>query len=173
MFCGQMTMFSHILHESLSESKGLCLAHWQAATFQLPQPQQEAARLWASPLAIPGLHLKDYMPSPDSSNFWIMRQQKTLALAMVLQACADESGFPTGVLCDVAWELQWCMAPLLVLNGDKIFEASLLRPVEVEHRTSPMPEEEATLLGDIKPNIKPDIELPQIPDQLKIQLKIH
>ena len=36
-------------------------------------------------------------------------------LARVLQACAEESRFPTGILCDAVWELQWCMAPLLVL----------------------------------------------------------
>ena len=31
-----------------------------------------------------------------------------------------------------------------------------------------MPEEEATLLGDIKPNIKPVIEAPQVLEQLDI-----
>ena len=67
------------------------------------------------------------------------------------------------------------MAPLLVLNGNKIIEASLLRHAG-ECRTSPTPEEEATLLGDIKPNIKHKIkqeikckiEPPQILEQLEI-----
>ena len=52
-----------------------------------------------------------------------------MALARVLQACAEESGFLTGVLCDAVWELQRCMAPLLALNGDEIVEASLLSPI--------------------------------------------
>ena len=63
-----------------------------------------------------------------------------MALARMLQAHAKGSGFPTGVLCDVAWELQWCIALLLVLNGDEIVEASLLRLIEGECGTSPMPE---------------------------------
>ena len=155
---GKRTMFSHIICNSLNKLEALGLAHWQAVAFWLPQAQQEAAGWWAPPLAIPRLQLGDYMPSPASSDFWIMRQQKTMALARALQACAKESGFPTGVLCDVAQELQWCMAPLLVLNGDKIVEASLLRPIEGECRTPPTPEEEAALLGNIKHEIKPDIK---------------
>ena len=68
----------------------------------------------------------------------------------MLQAHAEESGCPTGVLCEVVWEMQWCMAPLLVLNSSDIVEASLLKSVEGEHRTSPMPEEEAALLSNVK-----------------------
>ena len=60
------------------------------------------------------------MPSPTSSDFQIMRQQKTMALARVLQACVEESWFPIGVLCGAVWELQWCMATLLVFNSDEI-----------------------------------------------------
>ena len=156
--CGRRTMFSHILCESLNELEALCLAHWQVVIFQLPQVQQGAVGWWTPPLAISGLHLEDYMPSPASSNFWIMRQQKTMALARALQACTEEAGFPTGVLCDVAWELQWYMAPLFVLNGNEIVEATLLRSIEEEHRTSPTPEAEAALLGDIKFETKPEIK---------------
>ena len=89
-----------------------------------------------------------------------MRQQKTLALAWALQAHTKESGFPTGVFCDVAWELQHCMAPMLVLNGDEIVQASL-------------PEEEAILLGDIKADIKLDIKPPHIPEWLEIQEQVQ
>ena len=120
------------------------------------------------PLAIPRLQLEDYIPSPGSSDFQIMRQQKTMALARALQVCAKESGFPTGALSDVTSELQQCMVPLLVLNGDKIVEASLLRPVDGECRTSPTPEEEATLLGNINYETKCKIELPPVPEQLEI-----
>ena len=80
------------------------------------------------------------MPSPASSDFWIMRKQKTMALGRALQAYTEESWFPTGVLCDAAWELQQCMAPLIVLNSKEIDEAPLLRPTEGGCRTSPTPE---------------------------------
>ena len=109
----------------------------------------------------PRLQLRDFMPSPTSSNFWVMRQQKTMTLARVLQAFAKELGFLTGVLCDAVWELQRCMAPLLAFSSDEVVEASLLRPRGEECRTSPTPEEEGTLLGKIKYGIKCWIKLPQ------------
>ena len=56
------------------------------------------------------------------------------------------------------------MAPLLALNGNEIVEAFLLSPLGVECRTSPTPEEEAALLGDIKHKI----ELPQVPEPLEV-----
>ena len=99
---GKRTMFSHILCESLNELKALHLACWQAAMFWLPQAQQEAAGWWAPPLTIPRASPQRLHAFPTSSDFWIMRQQKTMALARALQACTEESGFPTGVLCDVA-----------------------------------------------------------------------
>ena len=44
--------------------------------------------------------------------------------------------------------------------------------MEGEHGTCPMPEEEATLLGgiklDIQSDVKPDIEVPQVPELLEI-----
>ena len=103
---GRMTMFSHIISEVLNEPNTLCWAHWQAAAFRLPLVQQEGAGWWAFPPTIPGLQLKDLMPYPTSSDFWVMRQHKIMALARALQACAKESGLPTGVLCDAAWEQQ-------------------------------------------------------------------
>ena len=96
-----------------------------------------------------------------------------MALARVLKACAKESGSPIGVLCKVASELQWCMAPLLILSGNEIVEASLLKPIKGEHGTSPTPEEEATLLGDIKPKIKHKTEPPQVPEQLEIHEQVQ
>ena len=169
----KMTMLSCILCESLSESEALHLAHWQAAAFWLPWAQQETAGWWTPPLAIAGFNLKDYMPLPTSSNFQILRQRKNMALARVLQACAEESGSPSGVLCDVAQEIQWCMDPLLILNGNEIVEASLLRTVKGECGTSPTPEEEVTLLHDIKPKIKHKTELPQVPEQLGIHEQVQ
>ena len=44
-----------------------------------------------------------------------------------------------------------------------------MESIEGECGTSPMPEEEATFLG----NIKPDIELPQVPEQLEIHEQVE
>ena len=63
----------------------------------------------------------------------------------------------TGVLYDVVQELQMCMAPLMNLNGDDIVEALLLEAMRNEPRTCPIPEEEATLLGE-------ELELPDTPE---------
>ena len=113
-------MFSCILSESLNEPEAFHLAHWQAVAFNLPQAKQEAAIWWATSLAVLRLHFRDYMPSPTSTDLSVRRQQETMDLARALQACTEESKSPTGVLCDGAWELQRCMAPLLALNGDEI-----------------------------------------------------
>ena len=172
MPCGRMMMFACVLHENFSESEAHCMAQWQTVAFWLPLAQHKSTGWWAPPPAIPKLWLEQYMPSPASSNVRVMRQQGTLALARALQAHTKESGYPIGVICDVARELQQCMAPLLALKGDEIVEASLLQPVEGECRTSPTPEEEATLLGDIKPDIGSDVKLDvkvwQVPALLEI-----
>ena len=107
-----------------------------------------------------GLHPKDFIPVTDASsskNFWVMRQEKALALAWVIQACAKESGAPTGVLCDAVQEPQGCMVPVMALNKDDIVEASLLKSTEEEHGISPIPEEKAILLAE-------EIKLPQVPE---------
>ena len=70
------------------------------------------------------------MPHTDASgprDFWAVRQEETLALAQALQACTKGSGALTGILCNLAWELQKCMAPLMTLSGDDITEASFLK----------------------------------------------
>ena len=70
-----------------------------------------------------------------------------------------------GDLCESVWVLQKCMAPLLALIGDEIVEASLLRPIGEEHRTSPTPEEKAALMGEVK--------LPKVPEQLEVHEQVH
>ena len=162
----RVTMYSCIISEGLNNPKALHWACWKAAAFQLPLAQQVAAGWWALLPAIPELQLRDFMPSTaSSSNFQVMRQQRTMALAWVLPACTEESGFLAGVLCDSAWELQKCMAPLLAHSRDEIVEASILRPIGEEHGTSPTPEEEAALLGKVK--------LPQVPEWLKVHKQVH
>ena len=70
---------------------------------------------------------------------------------------------------------------MLVLNGDEIVEASPLRLIEGECGTSPTPEEEASLLGDTKPDLKHEIKhkikheivLSQVPEQLEIHEQVQ
>ena len=66
---GKRTMFSHILHESLSKPEALHLAHWQAAAFQLSWAQQETAGWWALHLQLSGFTSKTtcFSPPPTTS----------------------------------------------------------------------------------------------------------
>ena len=60
-----------------------------------------------------------------------------MALARLLQACAEASESMLGVLCRAVSELQHSMDPLMTLNRDDVTEASLLRPVEEESDLPP------------------------------------
>ena len=86
-----------------------------------------------------------------------------MALAWALQACAKESGFPPGVLCVSVQELQKCMAP-----NPQWWWNSWGFPPKTHRRgtqTSPIPEEEAILLGKVK--------LLQGPEWLKVHEQEH
>ena len=89
----------------------------------------------------------DILPGLWPQNFQIIKQEKTLTLARVLQACAEVFGTKWGILYRAIRELQQCMAPLVTINGDDVMEASMLRPVGEESGPSPTLEEETTLLG--------------------------
>ena len=111
---------------------------------------------------------KDFRSHTNASSprdFWAMRQEKTLTLSQELQAYTKGLGAPTGILCDSAWELQTCMAPLMTLSGDDIVKASLLKPTEEECGTTPTLEEEAILLGE-------EVELQEVPGSLPKWLEI-
>ena len=119
----RMAMGSHIISEGLTEPKAFHWAHWQVATFCLPLAQNEATGWWDAPPRFHGMcHVKFLTHTNVSGprDFWAMRQEKTLALIKALQAHAEQSGFPTGVLCESAWELQKCKAPSIVLSSDEI-----------------------------------------------------
>ena len=47
-------------------------------------------------------------------------------------------GVPTGVLFELAWELQKCMAPRWPSSGDDIVEVSLLKPMGDKHKHTPI-----------------------------------
>ena len=101
--CSRRTVFSHILCESLNEPESLCLTHWHAAAFWLPQAQQETAGWWATPFTIPRLCLSNYMPSAISPNFQLLRQQKTRSPAQRSQDSPQESFVMQLRNCGDAW----------------------------------------------------------------------
>ena len=121
----------------LKPSKWAC---WHAAVFRLPLAQCKALEWWGAPPTFSGLHPMDFLSPTDASNlryFCAMRKENTLALAQALQACANELGVPAGILCELAWELQGCMAPLMTLSGDNFVESSLLKSMGDKHGTPP------------------------------------
>ena len=127
------------------------LAQWQAVAFRLPLAQQQASGWWEASHSLSRLHHLDFLPQvdpPGLRDFWVTRQEETLALVQALQHCSREVRMPPGVLCDAAWGLQRCMAPLMQLDGDEIAEASLLRPTDDGPIAPPTSEEEAVLLRD-------------------------
>ena len=98
----RMVMHSDIISEDLMKPQALHWACWQAAAFWLPLAQQEASGWWDALPRFCGLCRVKFLTHTSVSSprdFWAVRQEKTLALAWVMQACAKESGFPTGVLC--------------------------------------------------------------------------
>ena len=81
-------------------------------------------------------------------NLWKTRQEETLVLARAQQHCAEKLGVSSRGLCDVAWDLQRCMVPLMHLQGEDILETLLLRATDDDPRASPTLAEVATLLGN-------------------------
>ena len=93
--------------------------------FWLATAQEEASGWWEAQYSLCGLCHWDFLPCidfPDTRDFQVTRQEETLALAQALQHCAERSGTPHTVLCNAAWDLQKCMAPLMCLEGDEIVE---------------------------------------------------
>ena len=124
-------------------------ALWQATAFRLPLAQQEASSWWDAPPALQGLHLQNFHPhTSDPWNFSVVHQEKTLAIARVLQACAEASRVKSGVLCGAVRKFQLCMVLLMTINGDDVMETSLLGLVEEAPGPSPTLEEESALLGE-------------------------
>ena len=110
---GRVSMGSHIVKEGYSDYKAQHYVQWQVATFRLPAIQ-EASGWWDVLPWLCRLFPQDFMPITDTSSpkdFWIVMQEKALALAQRLQTCAKESGAQTGILCDAAHDLQRCMTP--------------------------------------------------------------
>ena len=124
---------AHIVHEGHNDVVVQHYALWQAAAFRLPVVQQGASGWWDDPTTLYRPCPQDFLPpASDPWNFQIIWQEKTLALARVLQACAEASRAKQGMLSEAIRELQQCMALLMTINMDDVMEASLVRPVEEE-----------------------------------------
>ena len=48
-----------------------------------------------------------------SCNYWKVRKEETVTLAMALQSCTLQLEMPPGVLCRVVQELCQCLTPLI------------------------------------------------------------
>ena len=119
---GRVSMGEGIVRECFTNAKALHYVQWQVAAFRLPLVQQEALGWWDAPPWLSKLCLQDFMPHTNASStkdFWTIRQWRNLALAHVLQVCAERSGVSTGILCNSVRELQRCMAPLMCLSKEK------------------------------------------------------
>ena len=82
------------MQEGHSDPAAQHFALWQVAAFRLPVVQQEASGWWDTPPTLHGLHPQDFLPPTTAStqDFWVMRQEKTLAFTQALQACTEASG---------------------------------------------------------------------------------
>ena len=94
---GRVSIGIHLIREGLSKSKSLQWAHWQAVAFRLPLVQHEASGWWDAPPVSSRLCPTDFLFHTDASSprdFWVVRKEKSLALAWALQACMPRVGDP-------------------------------------------------------------------------------
>ena len=85
-----------------------------------------------------------------------MSEEKTLALACVLQTCVEKSGVPNRHSLGLSQRTLKVYGLLMALTVDDIVDTSLLKPMGDKHGTHPTPEEEAASLGkEIKLPISP------------------
>ena len=103
-------LWLHNLKTGLPASHGLLDTHHTA----------REGRWWITPPCLEILGWKNYLPPKDfqgSCDYQEVREEETVALAMVLQSCTVQSGMPQGVLCGVVQELCQCLAPLIEDDG--------------------------------------------------------
>ena len=86
--------------------------------------------------------------APGMRDFWVTRQEEILILAQSLQYCVERLGTPSGALCNAAWYLQKCIAPLMHLDRDEIVKTSLWGLTDNGQGASPTLVEEVVLLKD-------------------------
>ena len=73
-----------------------------------------------------------------------MRKEETLALAKVLQSCAQWSGEPYHRLCSAICDLQECMVGMMWFTEEDVLAVMLLEPTDDQHLV-PLTLEEETV----------------------------
>ena len=161
-------MSSHVLSEGLTEPDTLHWAHWQAVAFWLPLGSTGGLRmvgcptqiLWTPPSKVPYPH-------------WCLWPKGFLGC---------ETGEHLGLSLGMAgphWRVRFPHRSFLcvIVGTTKVYGspddpqqwwnswAFLLRPTGEEHRTSPTPDEEAALLGEV--------DILQVPEQLEVHELVH
>ena len=84
--------------------------------FWLPRAQQKKDGWWTTPPCLGIFGWRDYLPPKDfhgTCNYWEVRREEMIALAIALQGCMVQLGMPLGVLCGAVQELHQCLAPSL------------------------------------------------------------
>ena len=75
----------------LNNAQALHFAQWQVTAFQLPLAQEEVSGWWGTPPSLSKLGPWDFLPhtvAPRARDFWVAKQEVTLALIWALQHCA-------------------------------------------------------------------------------------
>ena len=81
-------------------------------------------------------------------DYWEVRKEETVALAMALQSCAVQLGIPQGGVCSMVQELHQCLAPLieegclLKLEMLDVVEKNPMVPTPASAPSSPIPDPE-------------------------------
>ena len=126
------------------------LAKKQAVGFRLPAAQDSKVGWWNAPPCVSSLRW--WCKFKGTRDIWEVRKEQTVGLAQALKYCAEWSGAAPDTMCGKVWDLQRCLAPLIQLDEEDIWEASLLESVQDEPMASLTPTEEALLLGeDLEP----------------------
>ena len=111
----------YVIQEEYDEHTTQHYALWQVIAFRVSLAQQKASSWWETSPALQGLCLQDFHPPASNPwNIWAIHEEKTLASARAVQACAEVSRAMPRVLCRAVRELQQCMAPLMTIDGDDV-----------------------------------------------------
>ena len=90
---GRTSLGACIVQEGHNDPVAQHFALWQVAVLRLPVVQQQSWGWWDALPMLHGLHLQAFFPpAPDPQNFQIIRQEKTLPLAWVLQLVQRHQG---------------------------------------------------------------------------------
>ena len=119
--------------------------------FQLHTTQQKKDDWLTAPSCLGILGWRNYLPLKDFHgiyDYWEVRREEMITLAMALKRCMVQLGMLPGVLCGAVQELCQCLAPLLeggdLLNLEMldIAEKDPVAPTPASASPTPEPKEE-------------------------------